>query len=149
MCAALALVHPVGPLALSPGGRHLYVSSQIDGVLAFRRASNTGALTPLPGTQACVTEDGHGGGCGDGRGLSDSDDIVVSPDGRHVYLVATAVAVFSRHERSGALTQLAGLDGCVASPVEGLGGECAEMEQLVDPEDLALSLLAPVRGRIA
>jgi DNA-binding beta-propeller fold protein YncE len=67
-------------------------------VAAFARDRRTGALTQLPGTDACVSEDGAGGACADGVGLIVADSVAVSRDGRNVYVASegNAVAVFAR-----------------------------------------------------
>src|SRR3712207_8926999 len=44
--------------------------------------------TQLAGTAACVSNDGTGGACEDGRGLQQARSIAMSPDGRHVYATA-------------------------------------------------------------
>ena len=93
----------------------------------FARDRRTGALTQLPGTDACVSEDGTGGDCADGVALDCPQGVAVSPDGRNVYVASSsahAVAVFARDRRTGALTQLAGTDACVSE--DGTGGDCAD-----------------------
>jgi DNA-binding beta-propeller fold protein YncE len=89
-------------LAVSPGGTTV---------------AQTGALTQLSGTDACISEDGTGGDCADGVGLAGSLGVAVSNDGRNVYVAAqesSAVAVFERDRGTGALTQLPGTDACVS-----------------------------------
>src|SRR3989442_493049 len=80
-------------------------------------SASTGMLMQLTGTAACVSEHGSGNACTDGNALSDAYGVTVSPDGRHVYVasfVSGAVAAFSRKKRTGALTPLAGMDGCAS-----------------------------------
>ena len=102
--------------------------------------AQTGALTQLPGTDACVSEDGTGGDCADGVGLAGSLGVAVSNDGSNVYVAAqesSAVSVFARDRRTGALTQLAGTDACVSE--DGTGGDCADGVGLIGPRDVTVS----------
>jgi DNA-binding beta-propeller fold protein YncE len=126
---------------VSPDGRHVYVVSFGAGaVLAFKRNAKTGALTPLAGLDACVSENGSGGTCVPGSGLVGARAIAVSRDGRNVYVASefnNAVAVFARNRKTGALTQLPGLDGCVADG--GIAGVCAAGKALKGPRGIAVS----------
>jgi DNA-binding beta-propeller fold protein YncE len=128
-------------VVVSPDGRHVYVVSYGSNALAaFARDKATGALTQLSGLAACVSEDGSGGACADGVGLEGAIALAMSPDGKHVYLAAErndAVSVFARHLSTGALTQLAGTDGCVSE--DGSAGACADGKALVEPYSLAVS----------
>jgi DNA-binding beta-propeller fold protein YncE len=102
--------------------------------------AETGALTQLPGTDAWVSEDGTGGACADGVALDDPRAVAVSRDGRHVYaasVFSSAVAVFARDRKSGALKQLAGTDACVSD--DGTGGACADGVALGSPSVVAVS----------
>ena len=49
------------------------------------------------------------------RGLVTAIAVVVSPDGKNVYVASrgNAVAVFSRNTTTGILTQLSGTAGCI------------------------------------
>jgi DNA-binding beta-propeller fold protein YncE len=126
-------------LAVSPDGRNVYVASG-DGVAVFARDRRTGALTQLPGTDACVTEDGSGGDCAAGVGLLQVASVTVSPDGRNVYAASfdiQAVAVFARDHRTGALAQLPGTDACVSE--DGSGGDCADGVAIGSARALAVS----------
>lgn len=115
-------------LALPSNGLHLYVAaSASDGVAAFVRNPATGGLTQLVGTDGCVTELGNGGLCGDGRALLGARDVVLSANGKSLYVAAPgsdAVAVFERNPSTGVLVQLAGTAGCVSET--GTGGACAD-----------------------
>ena len=58
-----------------------------------------GALSQLGGTSGCVSEDGWGGECADGKALDSAGAVAVSPDGRNVYVasfLSDAVAAFDR-----------------------------------------------------
>lgn len=102
---------------VSPDGKHVYSASQQGAVAAFARDASTGALTQLAGAAACVHDTGAGG-CADGRALASARWVLVSPDGGHVYVVTTggkSIATFARNPTTGALTQPAGTDGCIAA----------------------------------
>ncbi len=86
-------------VTVSPDGKHLYATSQLDDAVAvFSRNSTMGALTFVE-----VQRDGVGGV----DGLDFARSVTVSPDGKHVYAAGAgddAVAVFSRNTTTGALT---------------------------------------------
>jgi 6-phosphogluconolactonase (cycloisomerase 2 family) len=131
----------VSQVTLSPDGAHLYATAaQSDAVAVFTRNSGTGALTQLAGTAGCVSEDGTGGACTDGKGLDDVVDVIVSPNGASLYTVAQTgdvVAIFSRNSGTGALTQLAGTAGCISD--DGSGGACADGTGLDGAHGVAVS----------
>jgi 6-phosphogluconolactonase (cycloisomerase 2 family) len=112
---------------VSPDGKHVYASSELSGaVSAFSRNAVTGALTQLGNTAGCVSQTGTAGACAVGRALGGAGGVALSPDGTIVYvasMTSDAVAVFSRDETTGTLTQLAGSVGCVSET--GAGG-CAD-----------------------
>ncbi|MHC4874970.1 MAG: beta-propeller fold lactonase family protein [Planctomycetota bacterium] len=88
-------------IALSPDGQHVYITGRLDDALGvFSRNATTGELTFVEFER---------NGVGGVSGLNDAFDVVVSPDGNHVYVVGQQnpeVAVFSRDTVSGALTYL-------------------------------------------
>jgi DNA-binding beta-propeller fold protein YncE len=108
-----AVAAPAG-LAVSPDGKHVYVASTIGAVAVFARDKNTGALTQLRATDACVSFDGTAGLCAVGSfALEGAGGVTVSPDGKSVYVMATAgVVAFARNSQTGVLTPLPGQDGC-------------------------------------
>ncbi len=127
-------------VAVSPDGKHVYVASVLsDAVAVFTRNKTTGVLTQLAGLDGCISDDGSGGTCANGKALFNARRVAVSSDGKHVYVAALngGVAVFARNKTSGKLTQLAGLNGCVSDT--GSGGECADGKELLGPFDIALS----------
>ncbi len=80
-----------------------------------------GGLSQKSGTKGCITQTGAGGGCVDGKALSDAESVVVSPDGTSAYVASyNAVAIFDRDRRTGALTQKKGTAGCISD--NGRGG---------------------------
>ena len=89
----------VDSITLSPDGLHLYAVGTFEDTLAvFSRNPTTGTLTFLQ-----VLMDGVGGV----DGLYDPTSVVVSPDGKNVYVAANsddAVSRFSRNASTGMLT---------------------------------------------
>jgi 6-phosphogluconolactonase (cycloisomerase 2 family) len=115
-------------------------ASSADALAAFSRDPVSGALTQLPGTAGCVSEDGTGGECQDGKALRTPLSVTLSPDGRSLYGSAfdsDAVSIFSRDPGTGALTQLAGLEGCVSE--DGTSGACADGKALESATSTAIS----------
>lgn len=107
-------------VAVSPDDRNVYVvagGSRTYGssaVVTFARAADTGRLS----FTECVSDNGGDGRlgsdglCGNGDALLGAADVVVSPDGRFVYVPSAGsngVAWFARDAASGRLTQA----GCV------------------------------------
>lgn len=98
-------------VAISPDGQNAYVASaDADTVVAYRRNTNSGLLSkidtvtegdayscnPLP-PNICLILDG----------LDGAFDVVVSPDGRHVYVSSVnddAVVVLRRNQEDGSLS---------------------------------------------
>jgi predicted ribosomally synthesized peptide with SipW-like signal peptide len=140
LCASGTALQGPQAIALSPDGTSAYVASyNADAIAVFSRASS-GRLTQLAGTNGCVSETGSAGACADGTALNDVNDIVVSPDGRHVYATtatSNAIVAFARNTSTGALTQLAGTAGCVSD--DGTSGACTDIGPMVGPGQLVIS----------
>jgi DNA-binding beta-propeller fold protein YncE len=128
-----------GEVAVSHGGGSVYVASPgSDAVAVFHRGARLGKLRQLRGRAGCRRHRG-GRGCGRARALREPAAIVVSPDGRHVYVGALrsrAIAVFARGHRTGALRQLRGRAGCVSDRP---GARCGQGRALSRPSALAVS----------
>lgn len=86
-------------LDVSPDGKHVYIASEGDDSIAiFARDAATGALTFLDLVEEGFDVIG---------GLDDANDVVVSPDGKHVYAAGSsddAIVVFARDALTGGLT---------------------------------------------
>ncbi len=137
-CAKAVGLDGPNSIAISPDGRNLYATSRnSNAVTVFQRSPKSGWLTQLPIGFGCIS------GlpvpvCASGRALIGPDVVVISPDGRNVYVgsfFGNAIAVFNRDPASGALAQAAGTTGCLA---EAIGG-CAPGLALGAPEGLAVS----------
>jgi DNA-binding beta-propeller fold protein YncE len=108
-------------------------------------APQSGALSQLGGAHGCLVDrSARPGGCGTARALAGpgpfmgSRAIVVSPDGKNVYVAASksdAIAIFKRDPDSGRLTQPPGTGGCIAAK----GGGCATAVGLDGPNSVAIS----------
>jgi DNA-binding beta-propeller fold protein YncE len=136
--------------ALSRDGRNLYVASwaydphgdrsdNYSDLAVFARDRTTGTLRQLPGRQGCLGPSARGG-CAAGRALFGPESVVVSPDGRNVYVGSSGgLAVFARNARSGALRQLGGTAGCLLAPAR--AAHCSHRGALgqVWPAALAVS----------
>lgn len=111
-----------------------------------RSRGQSGSLVQLRGERGCLADGSRKAErCGAARALKGpgpfmgSQAIAISPDGRHVYVAASrsdAIAVFSRHRRSGVLTQADGAAGCVAA--RGREG-CGRALGLDGPNSVAVS----------
>jgi len=115
-------------VAVSSDGANVYVAGKVDQAIAvFRRDPATGALTFVEVDQQAVNGV---------DGLDGVNAVAVSPDGAHLYAVASAartktLAVFGRDATTGALTfrgrqmdgvgNVTGLDGAAAVAVSADG----------------------------
>lgn len=114
--------------------------SLVLGVARAASAQPVGSLAQLPRPDACTQVGGDGINCRDGVGLSEAMDVAISPDGKSVYVAGfgdNAVAIFSRDPASGALTQLAAPNGCIAD--EGDGVTCQDGVGLYGPSGVTVS----------
>jgi DNA-binding beta-propeller fold protein YncE len=128
-------------VAVGSNGDNVYVASyESDALSVFRRDAETSVLFRLPGTAACVSENGTGGQCSDGKALNGPVSVAVSLDGRSVYVasfVSEAVAAFQRNGTDGTVTQLAGTAACVSE--SGTNGRCVNGKALAQPMSVAVT----------
>jgi DNA-binding beta-propeller fold protein YncE len=89
-------------MALSPDSHNLYVSSSLStkdsetfGLATYSREPTVGALTQLPGDEGCLNQDGSNGCAAVAfRGTApnnEAEDIVISPNGRDLYLTHESI----------------------------------------------------------
>jgi DNA-binding beta-propeller fold protein YncE len=136
---AIGLLGP-NSVAVSPDGRTVYATSRTgSSVTAFHRNRKSGALKQLPpSASGCISGQAIPG-CTLGRALKWPDVVVISPDGKNVYVgdfAGSGVISFSRAAGSGALTQLAGTAGCITEA----GAEgCAKGTQMNHIEGMAIN----------
>jgi DNA-binding beta-propeller fold protein YncE len=127
-------------VAVSSDGKSVYVVSG-DGVVRLNRSLG-GAITQPAGTAGCISETGAGP-CADGHALKLSGALVVSPDGKSVYVTSSyapgrngAVVRLVRNTTTGAITQPAGTAGCISQTG---AGPCADGHALEEPWSVAAS----------
>jgi DNA-binding beta-propeller fold protein YncE len=136
---AVGLLAP-NSVAVSPDGRNVYATTR-DGasVVSFLRNPRTGQLRQLPPSSSGCISGLPIPGCTAGRALKWPDVVVVSPDGKNVYVgdfAGSGVISFSRAGKAGALTQLPGTEGCITEAgVEG----CAKGVEMNHIEGMAIA----------
>ena len=103
-------------VAVSADGRNVYVVGQGDNaIVTLARNPTNGTLTWL----SCIGEPGSSCANTSGKGLTTGYGVVVSPDGKNVYVSSLsdkAVAVFDRNATTGVLTQKAAPSDCISGP---------------------------------
>jgi DNA-binding beta-propeller fold protein YncE len=110
-----AMGSPAG-LAISPDGKSVYVITHgsNNAIVEFSRNPEGGLLTET----GCVSEERLAGCNAAAGGLSSPYGVIVTPDGRNVYVASysdNAVAEFARNTQTGELTQLPWPNNCVSS----------------------------------
>lgn len=150
---ANGLSSPTG-IAVSPDGKHVYVAG-LGAVAAFSRDATSGRLSQLAAPNDCITP--HTGGCGTTRasGLPFPYTLVISPDGKHVYVASIgtrAVSAFARNGETGALTQLPAPANCLeladgSCSADSAGGSGSIHELAISPDGKHLYAI-PGGGRV-
>jgi hypothetical protein len=134
-----ALTSGADAVRVSPNGNSVYVASfPNNAVIGFKRDTATGAISEPAGAAACISETGAGP-CANGHALTGAVAVVLSPNGKNVYVAANtgnAVVRLKRDTVTGALTELAGAAACVS---ETGAGPCANGHALVGPLWLTIS----------
>jgi len=117
---------PVTPTSVlvTPDGKFVYtLGLNGNAIGVYARDKATGRLTQLPAPEGCIAATGDGVTCKSAVALEGPRDIAMSKNGKHVYVAAQdsdAVLVFQRDKTTGALTQLAAPNGCVAHAGDGV-----------------------------
>ena len=87
-------------VVVSPDGQNVYVNGEASGgIAAFGRDAGTNQLHQLDGADGCISYNGSGGLCSEGKLMESIKDIAASPDGKNIYAVSQnnqAVLVFDR-----------------------------------------------------
>ncbi len=100
LCAdGRALDYPFDVVVSADGGSVYVTVGVSNALLVFDRNPATGELTQKPGKAGCISEDGTGGVCFDGRALSGARRLAVTDVGPSVYVASvgsSAVDVFDR-----------------------------------------------------
>ena len=170
-CApARAIGRWVADVAVASDGRSVYAASAVElgstegsSIAVFARDPVSGALSQLPGTAGCVAPAAYAG-CTTVRGLGEgTSSVIVSPDGRNIYVATTdsrgfgrdlegTILVFARDQVTGALAQLPGAAGCLATDgrescgrAQPLGGFPSQLPELAVSPD-GMNLYAPFVG---
>jgi len=129
-CAGGKALGGARSVVLSPDGANAYVAAEASSAVSVLDRAPDGTLTQKGGTGGCVAAPGAGfgltaGSCAIGVGLANPAQVAMSPDGTSLYVASPqsdAVLVFDRGA-GGALTQKAGLGGCVSDTG---AGPCAD-----------------------
>lgn len=151
-CTVATGISSPGAAVVSPDGKNVYAAALTgNGIWAFTRDATTGVLTQLASTQGCITPDGSSGACTNGRAVGRAYALAISPDGTTLYEASNggfgvggaggALTVFARDPSTGALTQLAGTDGCLTTNGASEDGAdtCANARAIGDSYELAVS----------
>jgi DNA-binding beta-propeller fold protein YncE len=132
----------IGPdsVAVSPDGRNVYATSRSgSSITTFIRNRKTGELRQLPPSASGCISGQPIPTCTAGRALKWPDVVVVSKDGRNVYVgdfAGSGVISFSRAGKAGALTQLPGTSGCITEAAE---EGCAQGTEMNHVEGMAIN----------
>jgi DNA-binding beta-propeller fold protein YncE len=130
-------MNEVTSLALSPDGRSAYAVGFFGGLSIMARDPASGALTPLGCVRGTGGIDG-GAACSVRATLGDLTDVLVSPDGKNVYVASeNGIDVFSRDPATGLLSNPPGKAACISE--DGSKGACVDGKVLDEPNSLAIS----------
>lgn len=145
-CQNATLMNKPNAVAVSPDGKHVYVTAYDSRtVTVFARASD-GTLSQLALPDGCVrTDSPNTAQCSSVHGMGRPDRIVISPSGTNVYVAGSdggnSVVALDRDPSTGKLAQLT---GDAAEPQEGCisddgAGSCQDGRALFHVEGLAIS----------
>jgi DNA-binding beta-propeller fold protein YncE len=112
----VAAVGDPSAIAISPDGKSVYVTSQLNNTIAEFEAESSGLLKKV----GCITHESSLAECetAGAKGLENPYGVTVSPEGENVYVTAfseEAIGEFKRNTETGVLTQLAAPNECIGS----------------------------------
>ncbi len=110
-----AAVGDPSAIAISPDGKSVYVTSQLNNTIAEFEVESSGLLKKV----GCITHESSLAECEatGAKGLENPYGVTVSPEGENVYVTAfseEAIGEFKRNTETGVLTQLVGNE-CIGS----------------------------------
>jgi 6-phosphogluconolactonase (cycloisomerase 2 family) len=117
---------PVSPteVLVSPDGKFVYTAALNGNAIGvFARNKATGKLTQLAAPEGCLALTGDGVTCKSVVALDAPRSLAISKNGKHVYVASSdsdTIAIFARNKTTGALTQPAAPNGCVAHDGDGV-----------------------------
>lgn len=131
-------------IAISPDGRHMYVTGATDNAIAVFTGDSSGlnAMSSLPLYVETLTNGGLDGASNIISGLAGASSVAVSPDGRFVYATgetSNSIAAFGRNPQTGRLTFIESLTD------SGVDSDSNMIEELLNPASVTVS---PVGNRI-
>jgi len=133
-CRAGFALEGTSGVAVSPDGKNVYVTADTPGAVSvFSRDADSGDLEPV----MCVSETGSDGLCADGTALRGASSVIVSPDGRQVFVTAESiggVTAYARDPADGRLTP----QSCLLDKAP-KGGSCASAPNLEGAAGSAIS----------
>lgn len=136
-------LHEVVSTVVSSDGADLYAAAGAkdpeSDVAAFERESSTGALKQLAGEQGCI---GTVTGCAKAKVIEGSETLVISPDGKDVYVNSfdnNAIVELERNATTGVLAQLPEPNGCLAREKTGSTASCSLANGIGGPLGVGIS----------
>jgi DNA-binding beta-propeller fold protein YncE len=118
----VAAVGDPSAVAISPDGKSVYVTSQLNNTIAEFEVESSGLLKKI----GCITHESSLAECETtgAKGLENPYGVMVSPEGENVYVTAfseEAVGEFKRNTETGVLTQLGAPNECVGDASSSCG----------------------------
>jgi DNA-binding beta-propeller fold protein YncE len=138
-CAAARALASPEEVTVSPDSRFVLIASMRSSAVSVLAQGPEG-LSQAEGAAGCIANGGGTEGCTPGRGLGGPVDLVVTRDGRNVYVASSigdAIAILARHRATGVLSQAPGRAGCISQG--GTGGRCLRGQGLDEVWSVAVS----------
>jgi len=138
-CAAARALASPEEVTVSPDSRFVLIASMRSSAVSVLAQGPEG-LSQAEGAAGCIANGGGTEGCTPGRGLAGPVDLVVTRDGRNVYVASSigdAIAILARNRATGVLGQAPGRAGCISQG--GTGGRCLRGQGLDEVWSVAVS----------